>query len=162
MTIENTGENQENHEPKGFDPITDQATLDRIVGERLARERRKYEGYEEYKKKAEELDALKASEMSDLEKERKAREDLEKELSDLKAAKELSEARAEASKKTGIPENLISGATLDEMVASAEAIKAWAGDAGKVTGPIVHSEGAGASATGDSAREAFKAFFSSF
>ena len=42
-----------------FTPISSQAELDRIIEQRLMRERQKFAGYAEYKAKAAELDTLK-------------------------------------------------------------------------------------------------------
>jgi len=56
-----------------------QAELDRIIQERLARERQKYGDYDDLKKAKDELDALKAEQMSELEKAQKRAADLEAE-----------------------------------------------------------------------------------
>ena len=42
-----------------FTPITTQEQLDKVIGERIAGVKAKYEGFEDYKKKAEDYDALK-------------------------------------------------------------------------------------------------------
>lgn len=42
-----------------FTPITTQEELDKVIGERIAGVKAKYEGFEDYKKKAEDYDALK-------------------------------------------------------------------------------------------------------
>ena len=56
-----------------------QAELDRIIQERLARERQKYGDDDDLKKAKDELDALKAEQMSELEKAQKRAADLEAE-----------------------------------------------------------------------------------
>lgn len=43
-----------------FTPITTQEQLDKVIGERIAGVKAKYEGFDDYKKKAEDYDALKA------------------------------------------------------------------------------------------------------
>lgn len=43
-----------------FTPITTQEQLDKVIGERIAGVKAKYEGFDGYKKKAEDYDALKA------------------------------------------------------------------------------------------------------
>lgn len=43
-----------------FEPITTQEQLDKVIGERIAGVKAKYEGFDGYKKKAEDYDALKA------------------------------------------------------------------------------------------------------
>ena len=42
-----------------FTPITTQEQLDKVIGERIAEVKAKYEGFDDYKKKAEDYDALK-------------------------------------------------------------------------------------------------------
>ncbi|MCZ7538247.1 MAG: DUF4355 domain-containing protein [Acidimicrobiia bacterium] len=56
-----------------------QEHVDRIVKERLARERAKYEDYDDLKKKAEQYDQLQDEQKSELERERAAREKAEAE-----------------------------------------------------------------------------------
>lgn len=53
------GENKDDNKPgkPDFDPITSQADLNKIVGERVARERAKYADYEALKEKAEKYEA---------------------------------------------------------------------------------------------------------
>lgn len=43
-----------------FTPITTQEQLDKVIGERIAGVKAKYEGFDGYKKKAEDYDALKS------------------------------------------------------------------------------------------------------
>ena len=43
-----------------FTPITTQEQLDKVIGERIAGVKAKYEGFDDYKQKAEDYDALKA------------------------------------------------------------------------------------------------------
>ena len=42
-----------------FTPITTQEQLDKVIGERIAGVKAKYEGFDDYKQKAEDYDALK-------------------------------------------------------------------------------------------------------
>lgn len=78
---DNNHEPQDNapeHEPTGSDDPTDedrkpdrtftQADLDRLVADRVARERRKYVDYDDLKRKATELDKRTAAEKTELEK----------------------------------------------------------------------------------------------
>ena len=56
-------------QPSGGDaPKFTQADLDRVVGERLARESKKYEGFDQLKKDAAELKALKEAQLTDQQK----------------------------------------------------------------------------------------------
>lgn len=60
-----------------------QAELDRIVQDRIARERQKYDGFDDLKKKAKQFDELQQAQLSELEREKQARE---KATADAKAA----------------------------------------------------------------------------
>lgn len=57
-----------NDDPPKFEPISSQADLDRVLGERLARERAKYADYGDLKKKAEAHDEALEAARSDQEK----------------------------------------------------------------------------------------------
>lgn len=61
-----------------------QADLDRIVQDRLSRERAKYEGFDDLKAKAEKLAEIEAANQTELEREKAAREAAEKALEDSK------------------------------------------------------------------------------
>lgn len=86
-----------------------QADVDRVVADRLERERKKYAGFEDYKKAKEELDALKAGQMSELE---KAKADLEKaqkeakESADKIKALELTALKSKLASEAGLPAEL--------------------------------------------------------
>lgn len=69
------GEQPEGEETRIFT----QAELDRIIRDRLDRERQKYDDYDDLKKAKDELDALKAEQMSELEKAQARAADLEAE-----------------------------------------------------------------------------------
>jgi hypothetical protein len=72
-----------------------QAELEKIVGERLARERAKYGDYDDLKAKAAKFDSLEQKNKSDLEREREAREAAEKKAADAMAAANARLIRAE-------------------------------------------------------------------
>lgn len=82
-----------------------QSDVDRLVKDRLDRERKKYADYEDLKKAKDELDELKRGGMSELEKERQ-----EKEL--LKAAKEAAENEVRALKTGSLKASLLTAAGL--------------------------------------------------
>lgn len=73
---------EENPEVKGadeFKAITSQADLDRIIGERISRERGKYADYDDLKTKAAEYDKAQEASKTELQKERERAEAAEKE-----------------------------------------------------------------------------------
>ncbi len=71
MDTDTGTENQEGTETPEVTPQEDalmtQAEVDRIVKQRLARQREQFQGYAEFKEKAEAFDALEAEKMSELE-----------------------------------------------------------------------------------------------
>ena len=73
-------------QPTGFQPITSQEQLDRVLGERLGRERSKYADYDELKGKAAKFDELDAASKSDLERATTAQANAEREANQLKLA----------------------------------------------------------------------------
>lgn len=97
-----------------------QEHVDRIVKERLARERAKYEGYDDLKKKAEEYDKLQDEQKSELERERAAREKAEAEAekarqlareTTIRSAIIAEAARADREKRVADPEGALAHLT---------------------------------------------------
>ena len=100
-----------------------QAELDQIVTDRLARERKKYDGFDELKTKAAKLDELEAANKTELEKATRRAEEAEQKRLDAEtrlAAKELETAKREALEKAGLAPSLWSrvlGTTPEEIAA---------------------------------------------
>lgn len=115
-----------NQEQQQTEKTFTQAELDRIVGERLAREREKYSDYEAIKEKASKLDSIEEANKTELQKATERAAALETELNALKKEKEVKDLRANVAKETGVPENLLTGTTEEECKAQAQAIKAFA------------------------------------
>jgi iron-sulfur cluster repair protein YtfE (RIC family) len=103
-----------------------QAELDKVVADRLARERQKYEGFAELKEKAAKFDEMEAASKTELQKATEKAEKLEKELNSLKKAEEVRVIREKVAKEEGIPVNLLTGETEEDCVAQAKAINAFA------------------------------------
>lgn len=103
-----------------------QEELDKIVGERLQRERSKYSDYESLKSKASKFDELEESNKTELQKATERAESLQKELNSMKQAEEVRKIREKVSMESGIPVNLLTGNTEEECTSQAEAIKAFA------------------------------------
>lgn len=114
-----------------------QDELNAIVNERLKREREKYPDYAALKEKAEKYDKYEEESKTEIQKMTEKADRLQKELDDIKHAESLREIRAKVAKETGVPENLLSGATEEDCKAQAEAIKAFA----KPTYPSVRDGG---------------------
>lgn len=126
-----------------------QEELDRIIGERLGRERQKYGDYEDLKKRAGEYDKLKASQMSDLEKAQAKAADEEKKR--ITAEREAAEARLEAKKLLILEElglaksfaNRVFGTTEEEIRNDAKALQKLLGEKGKAVGSASNPGGGG-------------------
>ena len=103
-----------------------QAELDKVVAERLARERQKYEGFSELKEKATKFDELEAASKTELQKATERAERLEKELTSLKKTEEVRNIRAKVAREQDIPESLLTGETEEACIEQAKAINAYA------------------------------------
>lgn len=100
------GGSDDSDEGDGFKPITSKEDFEKILGKRLHRERAKFADYEDLKATVSSQEAT----ISDL------REKLGKH--------EVQDMRKSIADKAGVPENLLRGATEDELKAHAEELKA--------------------------------------
>ena len=105
-----------------------QEEVNGIVNDRLARERKKYEGIdlEALKAKAAKLDELEQANKTELEKANERANKLEAELNSIKKAGQIRELRDKVAQETGIPVNLLTADTEEECMKQAESIKAFA------------------------------------
>lgn len=78
----------------GFQPITSQADLDRLLGERLARERQKFADYDDLKKKASELDKIEDANKTEIQKVQDELAKAQAEAADLRLANVKSKIEA--------------------------------------------------------------------
>ena len=92
-----------------------QDELNQIVADRLERERKKFDGFEDYKAKAARLDELEAASKTELQKATEKAEKLERELSTLKNAEKVRGVRSEVAKETGVPAELLTGESKEEL-----------------------------------------------
>lgn len=135
----NNGTGMVEEVPAAFEPITTQEDLNKVIGERITRERSKYEGFEEYKSKAEKFDAFEESRKTEMQKMTERLEIAEKENAEYKQREQLATWANEVSKEYGIPADVIKGADKEEMMAHAERLKVFTG--ALPTAPIVQSDG---------------------
>lgn len=103
-----------------------QAELDRIVAERLTRERAKYADYDALSKKAAKLDQLEEASKTELQKANEKAAALQSELDALKSAETLRTMREKISKETGVPMSLLTATTEEDCTAQAKAIMEFA------------------------------------
>lgn len=114
-----------------------QEELDRIISERVTREREKFKDYSDLKKKAEEHDKLVASQQTEQEKAIARAEAAEKRAAELEQAEQDRVARAEQAKKIedwktkiaadskfeGVPASALRGSTEEELLEHAAQLK---------------------------------------
>jgi len=112
-----------------------QEEVNGIVNDRLARERKKYEGIdlEALKSKAAKFDEMEEANKSELEKANDRAKALQVELDEIKKANALNAMREQVAKEIGIPSNLLNGNSEEECREQAEAIKAYANPNGYPT-----------------------------
>ena len=99
-----------------------QADLDRIVQDRLQREREKYADYESMKEKAARLDQIEEDAKTELQKATERAEKLQAEVSAMKHAEEIRTVRDRVAQSTGVPASLLSGETEETCTEQANAI----------------------------------------
>lgn len=136
QNTQNTAGSTQNVETKTFT----QEELDRIINERLERERKKYADYNDLKKAAEELQKIKESQMTEQEKLQAKLAEYERTMADKEL--ELASLKAEQIKtkvltEMGLPlswSSRIFGTTEEEIKADAEELKKLLGVQGKPIG----------------------------
>ena len=97
----------------------EQSEVNRLVGEARRKTRSKFEGYDEYKAAAEAH--------ADYDEVASARDSAQAEVEALRAQIAHRDLVDKVSADTGVPGSLLKGETEEELVASAEAVKAYAG-----------------------------------
>lgn len=132
-----------------------QDDVNRIVNDRLKREREKYADYEEVKGKAAKYDAYEEESKSAIQKATEKAEKLQIELDAMKKAAMVREIREKVAKTTGVPESLLSGETEEDCTAQAEAIKAFA----KPSYPVIRDGGEPGNASSATTAQQFAAWF---
>lgn len=118
--------NQENNVATEEQKTFTQEELNKIVSERLGRERQKYADYEDLKAKATRLDEIEEASKTELQKQTERAEALQAELDQLKSAEAIRVMRTSVAQETGIPVELLTETTEEACKQQAQAIKAYA------------------------------------
>lgn len=132
-TEETNGQQQE--QPKEFQAITSQEDFDKAIQARIARERAKFAGYDEGQAALAKLAELEESQKTEAQKAQERLDAAEKRAAEL----ELKATRAEVAAAKGVPVELLSGSTQEELEASADALIAFRGEQAK--GPVIPGQG---------------------
>lgn len=110
---------------KQFEAITSQEALDKIIGQRLAREKHKaaetYADYDQLKADSAELAKIREANKTELQKAAERAEAAEKRA----AAAEFTALRSKVAAAKGVPASSLTGTTEDELAASADELIAW-------------------------------------
>ena len=126
----------ENTEPEaegGFEAITSQEQLDKVLSKRLERERAKYSDYEELKQKVAEA----ADSRSEVEK----LHDRVKELEQERHQSAVEAAKAKAASEYGVPADLLVGDDTDAIEAHAKRLAEYVAAQAPSTGAYVKNVG---------------------
>lgn len=113
--------NQEENIEKTFT----QADVDRIVADRLKRDREKYADYDVLKEKAAKLDEIDEKSKSELQKATEKASALQAELDGLKKAAQIRAIREKVASATGVPASFLTGETEDDCTEQAKALGEW-------------------------------------
>lgn len=103
-----------------------QADLDRIVKDRLTREREKYGDYDALKAKADKFDEIEEASKTELQKAQERAQAVEQELNKLKQANELRDLRQKIATETGVPVHLLTATSEEDLKTQAGQIMDFA------------------------------------
>lgn len=133
-----------------------QEELDRIIQKRIERERSRFSDYDDLKAKASQMDEIEESKKSEIEKATARATELEAQLADA----QLSVLRSDVAAAKGVPSNLLTGSTQEELEAAADALIEFRGV--KADGPrsSAFKDVSGEAVKGDSGSQ-FADFFNS-
>lgn len=110
-----------NEDGSDFQPITSQEALDKIIGQRIDGVKKKYAGFEELKAKAAKFDEFQEASKSELQRVTERAQQLEAEL----ASERERAGKASVASAKGVPVSALSGSTLEEWEAAADALLEW-------------------------------------
>lgn len=111
-------------EQQGFTPPASQEDLNRIIADRLARERAKFADYDDLKAKADQLQALEDAQKTEAQKAADALSAAQAELAAYKQREQVAKWADEIVKGTHIPASALRGASEEELRTHFEELKA--------------------------------------
>jgi len=110
-------------ESGNYTPPATQADLDRIIADRLSRERGKFADYDDLRSKAERLAEIEEANKTEAEKQAEQLTALQAKVQEYETREQIAAWKAEVSRETGVPANVLAGSSLDELKAHAEQLK---------------------------------------
>lgn len=139
-----------------FEAITSQEDFDKRIAARIARERKRFEDYEDVKAKAARLDELEEQNKTEAQKAAERLQAAERRAAEL----EQKANRAEVAATKGVPAELLTGSTVEELQASADALIKFK-EAAAARQHVAPNEGRGESVSGEGTAGAFARFMES-
>ena len=133
-----------------------QADIDRIVQDRLSRERDKYSDYADLKAKAEKFDEIEEASKTELQKATEKASALQAELDSIKKANAVRTMREKVANDTGVPANLLTADSEDACKEQAKSILEFSRPSGY---PAVKDGGEARTTGKRSTRESFAEWF---
>lgn len=106
-----------------YTPPATQAELDRIIADRLSRERSKYADYEDLQAKAQRLAEIEEANKTEAEKMAEQLATLQAKVTEYETREQINAWKAEVAEATGVPANALAGNTKEEIEAHAETLK---------------------------------------
>jgi hypothetical protein len=128
---------------------TTQAELDRIIADRLSRERSKFADYDDLKTKAAKFDEVEAKSKTDLEKEQERANAAEQKLAEIAARDEARKLRDDVAKEKGVSAALLRGTTREELEEHAAALAEVLPKTPVIPSPTGQGNAGGTVQTGD-------------
>lgn len=148
--------NQETATSEATEAKFTQADLDRIVQDRLSREREKYGDYDALKQKAAKFDKIEEESKSELQKATERATELQNELNAMKNAEKIRVMREKVAQDTGVPVNLLTADSEDACKEQATQILEFSRPAGY---PNVRDGGEARTSAKQDPRDSFAEWF---
>lgn len=146
-----------------YTPPASQADLDRIIADRLSREKAKFADYGDLKKKAEQFDAAQEAAKSDLQKAQDRADAAEKKAAEFEARQQVAVWAKEIVKDSKVPADALRGSTKEDLQAHFNQLNALVTptDPKKgAVGPYVPGEGAATTGAVGGPEQVFADWFS--
>lgn len=148
----NATTNQAQSEPAN-DKMIPQDEVNKIVQDRISRERAKFADYEEMKAKAAKFDEMEEAGKSELQKAQDKVQALEAQIQSINKEKEISQIRTQVAQAKGVPADLLTGETQEACESQADKILSFAQAQGY---PVVKDGGEPHIVNKKSTRDSFK------
>lgn len=134
-----TAEAHKGGESGTYTPPASQEEFDKIIADRLTRERAKFADYDEIKTKASEYDKVVEANKTEAQKQAERTAALEAKVAEYETREQIAAWAKEVSTETGVAAELLRGSTREELLAHAEQIKPLIESANR--GPVIPTQG---------------------